>query len=1560
MSKYANIPHPLFNLPGSSQNKRLLPALDPETLEVDGRSLADILDFIYHFAGQVYHYDNNLELGDWRAFFAESLPFLIARIHKWDIQSLEENLLRLGRSVEQQPEPEALDSIFSFVYNELLTPVLLWQLRFEKEGFGLGLKVNNLIVANLQAPVKSYIALANGAQKWYCIKKQDFRMFQQQGSWGLELLDLFASDESFREVPGPARIRILAVNQALAPLAARFLEAIVEIKRLAPDYLQESLIPLEEEYKKSHAPHLGLLFTFLQLFRRFQLDLNKISTRHLEFFYNKVLGIQARRLTPDQAHLVFEIQKHLDNKLLSKGLLFKNGKDSQNNDIFFRLEEDIVVDKAQVESLQTLHLNYMEGCICQDDGNKKVRLLESAYIAPVANSRDGKGEAFKEEGSSWATMGNRESKYFLPGAPPPTEPELHPVARHGFVLASPVLLLQEGRRVVDISLKLKCKVLDCDLKLDLDEEGLKFLKSALEHSHYIITREAFEAIEQGTFTGQDPKRFLNERLRIADPYFIRDDFKIIRMRPQDCVVIEEDIQELSVGDDQDVIKEFFRSEKALLLSFSAEGEWWQPKPDDVQIELISTLPAGSDDDCENRDWELEIHVEIPPEAPPITFFDAEALQEPFQTRMPLVKIEINDIIRVETQLEDCEPDCSLERCLEGGRARTSLYHYLRHFCITDSCIEVEVCGVRNLLVQNEENLQDANGLIQPFGVRPKLQAEFYIGSKEIFCKNWKQFRIKATWKDKPDNFADYYNDYEDVAGPTDDSSFKFLPAVLAEGLWAYYDNSNDSGPITIFDNINVEDSPPYPPPPPPPIPPPPPPLPSLLCGLEWDDPESIPSSYSHEFDRIEFSGLPDYVPGQMTPELLQPLSNATRKGFIKLVLKGKDFLHDYYAFVLAKIMIDLAGGFNPVKIVEFKKDVDAAVAIRNVIKNKMDSLQFHLGRVIDEIETAIKDLNLAAPPGIIQRLNTLRSELDAIDALLPGDPNTANTDIGNILAAGGTLELIEDEVQDIHDNLQHTLAIHLQEMRDLLTIVVAPIDPPDPPNYNDRGIQQLLENLRIILNDIEEFADSNTGGDSLPNEPYTPTIKGLSIDYFAKSQNEDIQLIHLYPYEGTYKEEDITDAPSLLPTFVKEGHLFIGLKDYTPGNNVHLLFQLAESTADSESNAADIEWHYLRKNEWEPLQDGFHLLSDTTDGLTRSGIVKITIPEDINKDESNTIMPPGLHWIRACAWINTKAVAETIGVHTQAARVSYHPLPENARLEMMLKAGSISKLAEADSSLKGISQFYETFGGQLAESSNNFYKRVGERLRHKGRSVDKYDYERIVLDRFPEVFRVKCLNHSFSLSANQYRRDLELAPGFVSLALIPDITKLKAGAGFTPKVPVSLLNKIREYIRQKASPFVRLKVMNPRYERMHIAGEVILGQGIPKTFFQNKLREDLRRFLTPWVDGNMSQLDFGRVISKSEVIRFIESLVYVDYVCNLKLIHEEEEVACYGSTNPFKDPEVIVPLTARSILIGGEMRIEAKNWQCPEPRKECKEKAHKYKANCQEETGPAPEGFSVA
>ena len=84
---------------------------------------------------------------------------------------------------------------------------------------------------------------------------------------------------------------------------------------------------------------------------------------------------------------------------------------------------------------------------------------------------------------------------------------------------------------------------------------------------------------------------------------------------------------------------------------------------------------------------------------------------------------------------------------------------MRYLRIEEVEITVDVEGVRNLIVQNEEGLQDINSTVYPFGSRPQLKDEFYTGSKEVFCKNWKNFDLHVEWKNKPDDLEFHYKDY---------------------------------------------------------------------------------------------------------------------------------------------------------------------------------------------------------------------------------------------------------------------------------------------------------------------------------------------------------------------------------------------------------------------------------------------------------------------------------------------------------------------------------------------------------------------------------------------------------------------------------------------------------------------------------------------------------------------------------------------------------------------------------------------------------------------------------
>src|SRR5690606_38307786 len=96
-----------------------------------------------------------------------------------------------------------------------------------------------------------------------------------------------------------------------------------------------------------------------------------------------------------------------------------------------------------------------------------------------------------------------------------------------------------------------------------------------------------------------------------------------------------------------------------------------------------------------------------------------------------------------------------------------------------------------------------------------------------------------------------------------------------------------------------------------------------------------------------------------------------------------------------------------------------------------------------------------------------------------------------------------------------------------------------------------------------------------------------------------------------------------------------------------------------------------------------------------------------------------------------------------------------------LPPGTISKLLLADPAVKKIEQPVTSSGGKTLEDDASWYRWVSERLRHKQRAVSPWDYERLILEAFPEIYKVKCIPHA--------RPGNELSPGHVMLVPVPDL-----------------------------------------------------------------------------------------------------------------------------------------------------------------------------------------------
>jgi hypothetical protein len=398
-----------------------------------------------------------------------------------------------------------------------------------------------------------------------------------------------------------------------------------------------------------------------------------------------------------------------------------------------------------------------------------------------------------------------------------------------------------------------------------------------------------------------------------------------------------------------------------------------------------------------------------------------------------------------------------------------------------------------------------------------------------------------------------------------------------------------------------------------------------------------------------------------------------------------------------------------------------------------------------------------------------------------------------------------------------------------------------------------------------------------------------------------------------------------------EAEFYVGISALAPPQNLALLFQVADGTADprTQKPVPHLHWSYLRRNEW--VEFSRDAIDDTTGELTRSGIVTLAIPRDATAD--NTLLPGGLHWLRVAVAEKSEAVCQLLRVAAQAVRVTFADRGNDPAFPAQpTPAGTIAKLAQPVAAIKKVEQPFDSFGGRGAEAPDAFYTRVSERLRHKDRAVAFWDYEHLVLEAFPQLYQVKCLNHThYESSADGAGIYRELAPGHVTLVTIPSQQLRNPRTPLQPYTSLGLLQEIAGFLQPRLSCFVKLHVRNPEFEEISASFRVRLRDGFNETFSVTQLQQAITRFLSPWAFASGTGPSFGGKIYKSVLINFVEDQPSVDYVTDFQLFHPASGPGDRAEVVATKAVSILVSVPAQqhSILVINPAEEEAPREQCP-------------------------------
>lgn len=463
--------------------------------------------------------------------------------------------------------------------------------------------------------------------------------------------------------------------------------------------------------------------------------------------------------------------------------------------------------------------------------------------------------------------------------------------------------------------------------------------------------------------------------------------------------------------------------------------------------------------------------------------------------------------------------------------------------------------------------------------------------------------------------------------------------------------------------------------------------------------------------------------------------------------------------------------------------------------------------------------------------------------------------------------------------------------------------------------------------------------DQTVNPPYTPIIRSITVDYESDQSFEAgvDQLFHLYPFgeaevipektgsyllpQFRYYDQTVDTATGKTSTKLNETEqqalLFIGLENAKPGTSISMLVQMVENSGSPDVSPPDVNWSYLRNNTWIKLNQQ-QLISDTTNGFLTSGIVELALPNDAT--DTNTILDSGKYWLAASVAEGYDALSSVLGIYTQAVCAVFEDNGNDpSRLSAPLESAQIAKLLNSLPQVKKVTQPYASFGGRMAEQSPEYYRRVSERLRHKGRSMAIWDYEHLVLEYFPSIYKVKCISHTSNVC------DSELIPGSVCVTVISNLRNQNQVDTLKPTTSIAVLEEIKTFLQKRTSRFVNLEVINPKFEEVKVAFDVVFYDeyAADNGYYTNLLEEEIKRYLSPWAFDDGAEIVFGGTIHGSSIINFIEERSYVSYIRNFVMQVLDENGNPLADTNG-TDIDDVKASTAKSVLVSSD--AHSINW----------------------------------
>ena len=348
---------------GTSNQDRYMQDLHVSIGLMDDRKFQDFIGFMQRYAKHLLFININEDHVDfnhtWENFFKNDILLLAANVATKDLEEIRNTYNELLKKFEQNKTVDNFTELVAFTFS-----------RFEKINSWYKLSSgDNVLRQSLATYIQSYLQkefeiisviigqirerIKGEFQSYELINKIehiDETLAKMDPIWKQSKKDTLLSDIIFSG--DTDQQKLTRASLVLDKTFNTVFHATEKIIKRCSDYF-EAAIHLKQN-RQDHYPHVALIIAFIKLYEYVKGDFNKIPQKVLDFYYRDVLKIKEKEPIPDETFVLFELAKGFDTCEVKKGTQLSAGKDKQNKELVYETEKDIVINKAQVDSLKTI------------------------------------------------------------------------------------------------------------------------------------------------------------------------------------------------------------------------------------------------------------------------------------------------------------------------------------------------------------------------------------------------------------------------------------------------------------------------------------------------------------------------------------------------------------------------------------------------------------------------------------------------------------------------------------------------------------------------------------------------------------------------------------------------------------------------------------------------------------------------------------------------------------------------------------------------------------------------------------------------------------------------------------------------------------------------------------------------------------------------------------------------------------------------------------------------------------------------------------------------------